>query len=128
MPVMMRAAPYADFPERLADKVAEILLMIGVEEPKAHQEWLGMKEFSLGKTDNRSVLGTMKQFIIDLTYASPLRPIDLNEPVSLSLRLVDSGSLILSEFSPRREVLKLFGSEKHGRPKKLILVPREREE
>lgn len=121
LPVIMHAAPYADFPERLADKVAEVLLMIGVEESKVHQEWLGMKEFSLGKTDDRSVLGTMKQSVIALSYVD-LRLTDLREPISLSLHLADEGSLVLPEFTPRKSVLKLFESAPKGKPPMLRLV------
>lgn len=121
LPVVMNAAPYANFPERLADRVAEVLLMIGVEESKARQEWRGMREYVLGKTDDRSVLGTMKQFIIDLSYVD-LSPYDLREPIALSLHLVDEGSLVLPEFTPRESVLKLFGSAPKEKPPTLRLV------
>lgn len=112
----MKVAPYAEFPKRLGDAVGEVLLLIGIPEEKAHKEWIAMQEFSLGKTDNRSVLGTLKQFILDLEYSFPRAPTNLDVPVSLSLLLADSGSLVIPEFTPREAVRKLFGQEPARKP------------
>jgi hypothetical protein len=110
LPLVMTAAPYAKFQHRLADQVLHLLLAIGVGESKAQQEWRKMLEFQLGKTDNRSVLGTMKQFLLDLHYANPRRGLNKENPLELSIYLTNMGTMTLEEFHPKDAVLKLFDS------------------
>lgn len=114
LPVALQAAPYASFPERLPKLVFEILIGIGVPKKLAENECGKMGEYKLGKTDNRSVLGTMKQMRIDLDYFDPpgrAIPID---PLGLSLELCDFGTMSLPEFTPQRATRKLFGLEPKG--------------
>jgi hypothetical protein len=112
LPVIMPAAPYSQFPNRLADQVLHVLHEIGVESSKAKREWNQMLEFSVAKTNNRSVIGTMKQLRLDLEYSNPPGGLNREDPLSLSLFLARSaGTMTLSEFHPREAVLKLFGEQ-----------------
>jgi hypothetical protein len=56
--VVVDAAPYATFPDRLSDAVTEVLRIIGVNESKIQEERQQMREFALAKTVNRSILGS----------------------------------------------------------------------
>jgi hypothetical protein len=59
--VVMDAAPYATFPDRLTDAVSEVLRAIGVDEGKIQEERNHMQEFVLAKTVNKSILGSLNE-------------------------------------------------------------------
>lgn len=127
LPLILTAAPYAEFPNRFADQLLELLLAIGVEESKARKEWEQSREFTLSSSNNRSVIGVMNQFHLDLEYSDPRIPLNREKPLQLSLFLANSGTLTLAEFHPIDAVLKLFSQpprsieERADRPK-LYLV------
>lgn len=111
LPVALPAAPYASFPERLPRLAFEILLSIGVPKKLAEDEFGKMEEYKLGKTDNRSVVGTMKQMRHDLDYFDPPGRAIPTDPLGLSLELCDFGTMSLPDFTPQRATRKLFGLE-----------------
>lgn len=130
LPILIPAAPYANFPERLSDAVGEILLALRVPKETAHQEWLAMQEFTLGKTDNRSVMGTLKQFLEIMRYADPPFNFSRYSTSEISLDLAcNLGTLTLEEFHPAEAALALFGQplprQKASRPALYLVKPAE---
>jgi len=128
LPILISAAPYANFPERLSDAVGEMLLVLGVPKETAHKEWLAMQEFVLGKTDNRSVMGTIKQFLEILKFADPPFNFVRYSAAEISLDLAcNMGTLTLEEFHPSEAVLKLFDlplpSKKASKPALYLVKP-----
>lgn len=115
LPVLLEAAPYAEFPERLLQETAEILRAIGISETKISSEINEMKISVLAKTANRSILGSMNEyrFMLETTYK--VGQFDSERPQELSLYLADMISLILPDGTPKWTALKIF-STRNSRP------------
>ena len=61
LPVVLKAAPYFNFPDRLVETLPNVLQGIGIPPQKAKDEVLKMENVYLAKTNNRSVLGSMNE-------------------------------------------------------------------
>lgn len=118
--VVMEAAPYANFPERLCDAVAEVLRAIGVEESSIQTERSRMDKFTLAKTENKSILGTINEYRFQLDHIDRLGRLDLNDTLKMSLSLSKMISLVLPDGYPRDATLKLFGQNPPAKMQKAI--------
>ena len=99
--VVLNAAPFASFPQRLPGAVLELLISIGVPEPIARQETGEMVESRLLKTEDRSIVGTLNEYRFQLeAWASYTRE-DLSQTLNMSLHLSKTISLKLPEGYPR---------------------------
>lgn len=109
--VILDAAPYAKFPDRLSDAVTELLKAIGVTDSNIQNERIHMDQFVLAKTINKSILGTLNDYRHQLEAVVHYDRLDLNDTLKLSLYLSKTISLALPEGYPRDAALKLFGQE-----------------
>ena len=66
LPILLSAAPYAEFPERLLVTLRKVLSAIGIPEGDIAEELRHMRPAILEKTASRSILGSLKQMTIDL--------------------------------------------------------------
>jgi hypothetical protein len=102
LPVVIPLAPAASVLNRFPDSLATVLTAAGVDEWFINSEVAAMTEHRVAKTNNRSVLGVMNEFVyLGGAYHSAGHGDDL---VSLSLRLADTpvGPLFQSHVSPNR--------------------------
>jgi hypothetical protein len=109
--VILEAAPYATFPDRLSDAVTELLKAIGVTDANIQNERIQMDQFVLAKTINKSILGTLNDYRHQLEAVVRYDRLNLNDTLKMSLYLSKTISLALPEGYPRDAVLKLFGQE-----------------
>jgi hypothetical protein len=108
LPVVLKAAPYASFSDRLPFALSQVLQLINIPSEKRTEEINLTKDYVLAKTMNRSVLGSMNDFRFALQTSAQIGRLE-NDPLTMSLWLVDQISLILPEGTPRDSVLKIFG-------------------
>lgn len=108
--IVMQAAPYSKFPYRLENDLHVVLRELGVEKEIIDSETNEMSDFTLAKTNNRSILGTMKEFKEDLLVHCQLGRLDLDDTIGMSLRLCRNITLTLPEAYPYEAALKLLGS------------------
>jgi len=109
--VVMEAAPYATFSERLSGAVTEVLRVIGVNESSIQEEQTEMENIVLAKTINKSILGTLNDYRFQLEWAADAGRFDLYDTLKMSMYLSKTISLALPEGYPRDAALKLFGQE-----------------
>lgn len=109
--VVMEAAPYATFPERLSDAVTEVLRAIGVNESSIQEERAAMDKIVLAKTLNKSILGTLNDYRFQLEVADQMDKFTLDDTLKMSMYLSKTISLALPEGYPRDAAFKLFGQE-----------------
>jgi hypothetical protein len=98
--VVLPAAPYATVPERLPPALARVLHLIGVE-PAA------MGTIAIAKTSNRSVIGTVNEFVQYLRHLHGNRPISA-DPFLLSAELGEFVCLPLKDTYPKEAALRLL--------------------
>jgi len=60
--IILNAAPYAEFPMRLAKNLPQLLFKMGIRGDKVSAEIREMDPIKNAKTVNRSVLGNLKEF------------------------------------------------------------------
>lgn len=118
--VVLEAAPYATFPERLSDSVTEVLRAIGVNETSIQEERAAMENVVLAKTLNKSILGTLNDYRFQLEVADQMDKFTLDDTLKMSMYLSKTISLALPEGYPRDAALKLFGQEQ---PKSKAVYP-----
>jgi hypothetical protein len=106
--VVMNAAPYASFPDRLADAVSEVLRAIGVSEPKIQDERAQMEQIILGKTVSKSILGTLSEDRFQLEACSNFGHPNFKNTFDMSLYLSKTISLAIPEGYPEDAALKCF--------------------
>ena len=68
LPVVLPAKSLATLVPRLAVAVGEVLLRLGVSPRLIHAEQAEMQTFAYGRTQNRSVLGSLNDFIFLLSH------------------------------------------------------------
>jgi len=107
--IVMQAAPYSKFPYRLENDLYVVLRELGLDESIIEKETNEMPDFTLAKTNNRSILGTMKEFIEDLTVHCQLGRLDLNDTIGMSLLLSRNITLTLVESYPYEAAFKMLG-------------------
>ncbi len=109
--LVMKAAPYASFPQRFPKALEELLLAIGVKEESVQKELGEMKDIILAKTIDRSILGSLTDNKQCLEYTQYRGFLNSNDPLSMSLEISENGTLRIPEFIPKDRVLKFFGQE-----------------
>lgn len=62
LPVLLRLAPVATVVDRLPDALAAVLAELGIPQALIDDEVAAMRDVSIAKTANRSVLGTINDF------------------------------------------------------------------
>lgn len=117
LPLVLKAAPYANFPERLPSAVTDLLIGIGVPHEKAQQEVAKMDTAILAKTVNRSVLGSLNECRFSLQAHAQTGRLQ-HDPPKMSLWLADLISLVLPDYTPKDTVLKIFGEPPAPRPRR----------
>ena len=131
LPVILSAAPYANFPDRLVDALPIVLQKIEVPVKKAEVEVAKMDRVVLAKTASRSILGSMNEFRFQLQATKQMGRLR-HDPVKMSLDLAEVISLVLPDYTPKDTVLKLFGEAVYSRsrqsPPRLSLVYRKMED
>jgi hypothetical protein len=105
--VVLDAAPYATIPERLPPALARVLHFIGVEQPTIEQEIAAMGTIAIAKTSNRSVLGTVNEFVHYLRCIHTNRPVP-PDPFLLSAELVEFVCMQLEDTYPKDAALRLL--------------------
>src|SRR5207245_1147260 len=60
--VVLAAAPYATFPDRLPAALSPILSALGIPQSQINRELSEMREIRLAKALNRSLTGTLNQW------------------------------------------------------------------
>lgn len=119
--VVMDAAPYATFPDRLTDAVSEVLRAIGVDEAKIQEERNQMQEYALAKTSNKSILGSLNENKFQLEAFNHMGRLNLKSTLEMSLYLSKTISLVIPEGYPRDATLELLGQEL-VRPKPVVIT------
>ncbi len=118
--VVMDAAPYAYFPERLEDSVRLVLESIGIERSLVDLELSEMALYKLQKASDRSITGTLTESAKILRHYQAVGHIPAEElEISAILNKVPSGKI--QECYPKDEALKAFGTKVEG----LSLVKKE---
>ncbi len=109
--VVLEAAPYATFPERLSDAVTAVLRTIGVSDIAIQAERAAMESVVLAKTLDKSILGTLNDYRFQLEAANQMDRFSLEDSLKMSIYLSKTISLALPEGYPRDAALRLFGQE-----------------
>lgn len=123
--VVLDAAPYLSFPQRLPDAVSEVLLAIGAAPDRVSAERGRMREFRIAKTCDRSLLGSLKEAKFQITAWAdhPLYPYRRGAgllPLSMSLYLSEVPSLVLPETFPKDAALMALASKSKRVPLRLV--------
>ena len=101
--VVLDAAPYATIPDRLHLSLQSVLRAIGIPRELAEREVNAMREYRVAKASNRSVISTMNQYLISLSYR------EVPDPYELSLFLADTVTFSIPEHFPDHAARRLFG-------------------
>ncbi len=109
--VILDAAPYVTFPNRLPDAVSGILKAIGVQEDKIKEERAQMDEFKLAKTANKSILGSLNEYKFQLEAYAHMNRLNFDDTLQMSLTLSKMISLVIPEGYAKDAALKIFGQE-----------------
>lgn len=107
--IVMQAAPYSKFPYRLENDLQVVLKELGVDKSIIEKEIDQMSDFKLARTNDRSVLGTMKEFKENLIVHCQLGRLDLDDTVGMSLLLAKNITLTLPESYPYEAAFNLLG-------------------
>ena len=113
--VLMEAAPYATFPTRLSLSIAQVLKTFEVPQHIIEQEISSAGEIALGKTDNRSILGSLNDYCGHLRFISDSGQLDLSNLADVSAWLSSIPSLVMEAVFPYEAARELFGLEKDKR-------------
>lgn len=109
LPVLMPLAPSATLPGRAAEEIATVLAAHGAPDPIIDTEREQMREWRVGPTANRSVVGIMNEFA---ALADAGRPDTRPDLLTMSMRLarVPCSPLYKRHVSPDRELAALLQS------------------
>jgi len=107
LPVLMPLAPAATLPTRAAEEIATVLAAHGAPDTIIHTEREHMREWRIGPTANRSVVGIMNEFT---TLAHHWRPETRPDLLTMSMRLarVPCSPLYKRHVSPDLELTALL--------------------
>lgn len=108
LPIVLEAAPYKLFPERLIEMLGQVLRAIEVPEESIERELSAMNERSFAKTVDRSLVGTLNQFSKDLECAALYGSCPPRTFLESSLFLADGICMALPEKVPADAARKLF--------------------
>ncbi len=107
--VVIAAAPYASFPERLVAEVVLVLTALGASPAAVAGELQSMGTLLLAKHHNRSVLGTINEYIFQIQVLHDLNRLPLKNLTSVSLMLSEIPHVKLGIFSDRETLRLLSG-------------------
>ena len=107
--IVMEAAPYSRFPDRLGPYLVALLRELGVGETIIREETDEMDDFSLAKTNDRSVMSVMNQFKQGLKVLYDLETLDLSDTTAMSLLMSRNIPLTLDELHPSEAAFGLLG-------------------
>lgn len=110
--VVIAAAPYATFPERLPPALLQVLRLVGIPREQIEAEIAEMKTFQIAKTTNRSVVGTMKEFRMALEWEGGPSQATPEAMLAMSLHLADHICMQLPERAPVDAARNLFNLPK----------------
>jgi len=107
LPVLMSVAPAATVVDRFPASLSDVLLALGVDRRFTEAEVTRMAEHRLAKTNSRSVLGTMNDFVFMAEHIR--RRDDSKDLLALSLWLAQTpcSPLFKRHGSPDRELAAL---------------------
>lgn len=123
--VVMKAAPYVRFPEKLPRAVEEVLKSIGVPQLLIDKELGEMEPCRLFKTCDRSIIGTLTESSKMLKHYQSINHLP-SETLKIAAILNKVPSSKILECYPRDEALKAFGLKKTQRVAPLQIVEPER--
>ena len=107
--VVIAAAPYASFPERLVAEVGLVLNALGAHPEAVVHEVQARGQLLLAKHNNRSVLGTLNEYIFQIQVWHDLNCLPLKNLASVSLMLSEIPHAKLGIFSDRETLRLLSG-------------------
>lgn len=111
LPVLMPLAPASTLAERFPDALARVLSRHGVDLALLASEVAAMIEVSFAKTANRSVVGTMNEFVfLAEGYRQYMETTDL---LALSMRLAATPCSAIKHNSPERLLAEIAAGAKH---------------
>lgn len=106
--VVLDGAPYETFPSRLPDQVAKLLGSYGVSKEKIAEEQDHMSEIFIGKTANRSIVGTLNEYCFLLRVQEEHDPKRFKTNLDRSLSLSKTPSLVMEPGFPEDVVRQIF--------------------
>lgn len=109
LPLLIEAAPYSNFAERLPPAVMALLLAIGVPKGKVDREVREMEPRHFAKTESRSVLGSMNEIAYHCDAHDQGGHFDHGDLLAMSVWASEIISLILEAYTPKEAALNLFG-------------------
>lgn len=104
--VVLSAAPYQSFNKRLKDGVSHLLKHFKINDKEIQEELDQMDSISWGKTINRSILGTLVDYVKSLEYY-PVDYISRFDPLELSIKISGTPCVADGTF-PEDELEKIF--------------------
>jgi hypothetical protein len=111
LPVLLPLAPAATLPERVAPAVAEVLRLHGVDPGFVEREVAAMAKVAIAKTANRSVVGTMNEFVLEAEVYRDHRGI--TEFPALAMRLAETPCGAIRGNSPARLLVEIASADRH---------------
>jgi hypothetical protein len=110
--VVMDGAPYASIPERFPAAVRQLLEGIVPSTNEIDLELAAMQTISIAKTSSRSVLGSVNEYELMLGCMRDFEPnIGSMNLLNLSLKLSDSPTSTVPEFSPKLAAIRLLSAQ-----------------
>lgn len=109
LPLLLAAAPYSSFHERLIPAIGDLLLAIGVPNDKVERELGEMESGCLAKTESRSLLGSMTEIAYQCEAYDRDGHFDHTDLLAMSIWAADIISLVLEAYTPKEAALHLFG-------------------
>jgi hypothetical protein len=109
LPVILGAAPYADFSSRLPAAVAEVLRALDIPPTAVEQEIGQMAPVVLAKTNSKSVLGSLNDDLHMLEAYQRYSHKPAGTILEMALRLSEAPSSVFQYLSPQEVTLAAFG-------------------
>lgn len=108
LPLLIKAAPYSSFIDRMSWPLSLVLQKIGIENDKIDKELNLMKSVTVAKSNNRSIVSTMNECQLELEVHGKYKEFPHDKLVDFSYQMSDRITLTLKESRPREAVLNLF--------------------
>ncbi|TVQ81346.1 MAG: hypothetical protein EA369_00200 [Bradymonadales bacterium] len=108
LPLFKRSTSAKEFVQRLKIELLKTLDLLGLGRAKIDREVHLLEGFKFAKTNNRSVLGGLKQFKTDLQSVIDYQRLDLDDSLAITRYLLGMGSTQLAEFTVEDTVRILF--------------------
>jgi hypothetical protein len=106
--IVIHAAPYSSFPLRIKDALSELLHAIGANAKDIQSEIEKMDDIVITKTNDKSILGTMKEHHLALEYFLYCGNLSVITLQVINLYLAKNISSKLPELYPKDRALKLI--------------------